>query len=235
MLRVLSKLIVQHKQDRSRRISWSDTIDTVKYEQEDYTVKNLRKPQRKDYLDHTHPTRKRFRTASEAIETSRKKAKEELYKHYHSNILPHLACFHMSHLSPEILESMQVALIDELDSHRQLNPNTDQYYKTQRYVVLEQKLLVLLEALNYVSQRNDMYGQLGDETASQLQTRNDDRSDSQSDPECRACFPVKFWKRLVQTPERIALSRFPRGNSLEKVATTICLSCTKADGHVVCT
>ena len=76
--------------------------------------------------------------------------------HYSVNILPHLARFQLSQTSFEHLEAMQCSLIEELDCHRKTNSETVQHYESEEYMALESKLLILLEALDYISKQKQI-------------------------------------------------------------------------------
>ena len=97
--------------------------------------------------------RRIFRDEAEAIECDRRRVNEILARQF-TEIRPCLAELEMLHLSEEDLESILMQFTTELDALRQVDPMSGDLCETNEYIALEEKVLILLDALDYYSQKN---------------------------------------------------------------------------------
>jgi hypothetical protein len=172
---------------RRESIRWSDIIVTHTYE-----CDSEGKPKNIKIRRQQGSNRKCFSSESSAIHQDRKRIEKELSQH-DQKLLPDLAACKLYKKSISELEAMQSNLIEELDSLRFVDPETGHLLETAEFVATEKKLMLVLEALDCISQRIYVESllQSGDE-------KNKRRRESGVDKEeqNRMCFIAMFKRQL---------------------------------------
>jgi hypothetical protein len=189
---MLDFLMQRSKRGRSRQISWSETVVTHDIEKYEHANKTHRKEESKKGLEQ----RKTFRSAAEAVETTRRRAAQDLAKQYQLNIRSNMAYFKIKELSAEKLESIQTTLIEELDSLRELDPNDGYFCGSEEYVISEKKLFLFLEILDYTANCEKIHGQPYIVVPPML--RHDDMANSQMSRDNKQCFSFLFSKKITE-------------------------------------
>jgi hypothetical protein len=128
-------------------IRWSDSVVTHTYESDNQVEKP--KMCKIDVLQGT--SRKCYSSESSAIQQERTRIKQVLAKHY-QQLLPDLEVCKLYKKSVRDLEAIQCSLIDELDSLRCVDPESGLLFETAEFVATEDRLMLVLEALECISQ-----------------------------------------------------------------------------------
>jgi hypothetical protein len=182
---MLDFLMQRSKRGRSRQISWSEIVVTHEIEKYDDPNKMHIKEERKKGLQ----KRKTFRSAADAVETTRRRAVQDLAKQYQLNIRSNLAYF-------KIKETIQTSLIEELDSLREVDPNDGYFCGSEEYVILEKKLFLFLEILDYTSNCEKIHGHPCIVVPPMLLC--DDMASSQMSRGNKQCFSFLFSKKIAE-------------------------------------
>lgn len=96
-------------------------------------------------------TASKFSSADDAVNYLQFKKKREFEDRWQI-ILKSLFLYEIKDLSVENLYSLEMQVMDEMDSRRQMDPITGELCECEEYVALEEMLWVLEEALNCIFQ-----------------------------------------------------------------------------------
>ena len=133
----------------SPKVKWSDDVRIHYYDIDPAINSATSRP-----IKRIACSKKRFRNVIEAVNINRRRVRDETLQQYY-NILPRLRRFGFNNLSVADMESKQMEIIDELDTLRRVDPNTNtsDYFKSETYMQLEEKLHLLLEASDCFAQK----------------------------------------------------------------------------------
>ena len=150
MLKNASRSHARQIANVSPKVKWSDDVRTHNYEIDAVIRSATSRPIRRIVSN----SKKRFRNVIEAVNINRRRVRDETLQQYY-NILPRLRRFGFNNLSVADMESKQMEIIDELDTLRRVDPNTNtsDYFKSETYMQLEEKLHLLLEASDCFAQK----------------------------------------------------------------------------------
>ena len=159
---------------------------------------------RSSVIDQTAPDlicfRRTFRDETEAIECDRRRV-QELRAEQYLEIGPRLAGLKLLKVSTEDMEKILVQLTTELDALRQVDPISGELYETREFVALEQKYFVLLEAMDYFTQKNHLKNIMMKGKEKNSSDASAERGIVGHKKHKHSCFSFMYKKNALKNPE----------------------------------